>query len=62
MKTNSRPKGDTTEALARVDFGDARVAAAVGETAREFDTARYAARLEPYETTVSEDALSLVIK
>lgn len=62
MKLATRQKGDSSEALGRVDFDDARVTAAVGETAREFKTERYAQRLEPYDTPVAEDALSLVLK
>jgi len=62
MKINSRRKGDSSEALGRVNFDDARVVAAVEEAAREFNTEKYADRLEQFETTVAEGALSLVIK
>ena len=62
MKASARRQGDSSDALGRVDFDDALVIAAVEEAAREFDTQKYADRLEQFETTVAEGALSLVIK
>lgn len=62
MKIAARRQGESQDALDRVDFSDARVIAAITQAAEEFDTQRYADRLEQFETTVAEGALSLVIK
>ena len=62
MKSSIRHRGDSRDALERVDFDDPRVIANIERAANEFDTQKYADRLEQFETTVAEGALSLVIK
>lgn len=62
MKASTRRQGESREALERIDFSDARVIANIKRAADEFDTQKYADRLEQFETTVAEGALSLVIK
>jgi len=62
MPSSTAPEHDRDDVLHGVDLDDARVVAAISEAAADFKAETHAKRLKPFETCVSEVALSQVVR